>query len=206
MQSLHPPRPMRTLHLDTEFTWRGGQQQLRYLLEGLAARGIGATLLAQPGSPLVERARAAGIDAKPFASRGEVDLLAAWRLARLLRGERFDILHCHTAHAHGIGVAARWLTPRRRRPKLVVARRVLFGWNPSLPPSAQVGLSGFARWKYRQAGRIVAVSNAVKQGLVKNNARGAHQKPLRAQKVRVGHAMRHLQSLPLQAGPPIHKA
>lgn len=157
---------MKTLHLDTESTWRGGQQQLLYLLEGLAARGIGATLLAQPGSPVVERARAAGIDARPFASCGEADLLAAWRLARLLRGEPFDVFHCHTAHAHGIGVAARWLTPRLRQPKLVVARRVLFGWNPSLPPSAQAGLSGFARWKYRQAGRIIAVSNAVRQGLV----------------------------------------
>ena len=29
----------RTLHLDTERTWRGGEQQAHYLATGLAARG-----------------------------------------------------------------------------------------------------------------------------------------------------------------------
>src|SRR5438477_9056432 len=104
-------RRMKTLHLDTERTWRGGEQQLLYLVEGLKARGLAAAVLAQPGSPLLERARAAGIDARPFAVRGEADLRAAWKLARLLREERFAVLHCHTSHAHSTAIAARFLTP-----------------------------------------------------------------------------------------------
>lgn len=150
---------MRTLHLDTEKAWRGGQQQLLSLLEGLRARDVGAALLAQPDALLLEKARAAGIDARPFQAHGEADLLAAWRLARLIRAENFDILHCHTAHAHGIALVSRWLLSERERPKLVVARRVIF----------QPRGTGFfkpSRFKYRRADRIIAVSQAVKAGLL----------------------------------------
>jgi glycosyltransferase involved in cell wall biosynthesis len=152
---------MKTLHIDTEPTWRGGEQQVLYILAGLKARGLPATLLGQPGSPLLERARAAGIDARPFPMRGEVDLLAAWRVASLLRGEAFDIVHCHTPHAHSIAVAASWFTPRARMPKLVVARRVDFS-------IARRDFFGISRRKYNRADCIIAVSQAVREVLVRD--------------------------------------
>jgi glycosyltransferase involved in cell wall biosynthesis len=164
---------MKTLHLDTERAWRGGQQQLFYLLEGLQSRGVPAVLLAQPGSLLLERARAASLDARPFASRGEADLAAAWRLARLLRDEPFDLLHCHTAHAHGVALLARWLAPRERRPKLIVARRVIFPFHPWLRRDQQAKLSFPARFKYGRADRIVAVSQAIKSDLIRDGLEDA---------------------------------
>jgi glycosyltransferase involved in cell wall biosynthesis len=152
---------VKSLHIDTEHTWRGGEQQLFYLLEGLRARGLPPVLLAQPGSPLIERAIAAGLDARPFAARGEADLRAAWRLARLLREERFAILHCHTSHAHSIAAIARWLTPAALYPALIIARRVDF----SIYRHSFLGLNGL---KYRRADAIIAVSQCVKDVLARD--------------------------------------
>jgi glycosyltransferase involved in cell wall biosynthesis len=153
---------MRSLHIDTEPTWRGGEQQLFYTVEGLRARGLPAAVLAQPGSPLLERALAAGFDAQAFRIHGEADLAAAWRLSRLLRDRHFDILHCHTPHAHSIGVLARWLTPAEWRPKLVVTRRVDFSIR-------RVGdLLGLSPLKYNRADCIIAVSQAVRDVLVRD--------------------------------------
>lgn len=158
---------MRSLHIDTEPTWRGGEQQLFYTLEGLCARGLLATLLAQPGSPLVERARAAGFDARAFRMRGELDLVAAWRLVRLLREECFDIVHCHTPHAHAIAVAALWFASANPRPKLVVARRVDF----SIRRRADV--LGLSSRKYNRADCIIAVSQAVREILVRDGVKAS---------------------------------
>lgn len=153
---------IRTLHIDTEPAWRGGEQQALLLVEGLAARGLPAILLARPDSPLLARARAAGLDARPFLARGDGDVRAAWRLARLVRAERPDIVHTHTAHGHGVAVAAaRLFLGRCARPKLVVARRVDFSiFRHGIP------LLGLNRLKYRAADRIVAVSSAVREVLI----------------------------------------
>lgn len=153
---------MRSLHIDTEPTWRGGEQQLLYTLEGLRERGLPATLLAQPGSPLLGRARTAGLDARPFRMRGELDIGAARRLGRLLRDERFDLIHAHTPHAHSIALLARWFTPVDRLPKLVVARRVDFAIRRRSDP-LRLGAS-----KYNRADAIIAVSKAVRDILVRD--------------------------------------
>jgi glycosyltransferase involved in cell wall biosynthesis len=158
---------MRSLHIDTEPTWRGGEQQLFYTVEGLRARGLPAVVLAQPDSPLLERALAAGFDAEAFRIHGEADFAAAWRLSRLLRDRHFDVLHCHTPHAHTIGVVARWLTPAEWRPKLVIARRVDF----SIRHTGDI--LGLSRRKYNRADCIIAVSQAVRDVLARDGVDAA---------------------------------
>jgi glycosyltransferase involved in cell wall biosynthesis len=146
---------MRTLHVDTELAWRGGQRQVLLLVEGLVRRGASATLAAPAESSLYDRARRAGIAVAPFSARNDADPFAVVRLAGLLRRERFDILHCHTGRAHGIALLARPLVPISRRPKIVVSRRVIFA-------SAWF----LTRRKFAGAERVIAVSEAVKRGLV----------------------------------------
>jgi hypothetical protein len=57
---------MRVLQLDSGREMRGGQWQVLRLMEGLRREGVEGTLLARQGSPLWEKARAAGLDARPF--------------------------------------------------------------------------------------------------------------------------------------------
>ena len=126
-----------TLHIDTGREMRGGQWQVFYLLEGMTKAGHDCTLLSRPGSPLLERARAAGIDARPL------------RLPELIRiAPSHELVHAHDARAHTL---ASFLG----RP-VVVSRRVAF----------PVGRSPSSRWKYARASRYIAVSNYVRNILI----------------------------------------
>jgi len=145
---------LKTLHIDGERTWRGGEQQVLYLTTGLKARGHEAVVACQPGSPMAERARAAGLEVAEVGMRGEADFRAVLALRRLLRRGGFDIVHMHTSHAHALGCAAAALA---RRGRTVVSRRVDFGVATNL-------ISGF---KYRHGvDRFIAISQAVRQALV----------------------------------------
>jgi glycosyltransferase involved in cell wall biosynthesis len=134
------------VHLDTGRDWRGGQSQVLLLLRGLAARGHAVLLLAPP-APLLERARAAGLEARAWGARGEWDLPSAFAAARAARDFGADLLHAHTARAHALG----WSAARVARRPLVVSRRV------ALAP----GRDPFSRLKYRAAARYLCVSRGV---------------------------------------------
>jgi hypothetical protein len=89
---------MRTLHVATARTWRGGEQQVLYLLQGLTRRGW-IPVLATPGeSPLARRAAEAGVRVVAVASHGDADPVAAIRLRRLAR-EGFASCISHRSRA-----------------------------------------------------------------------------------------------------------
>ena len=97
---------MKILHINTERTWRGGEQQTLYLLSSLNDLQVKCHLVCQPGSPMAERAVAAGVRVIPIAMHGEGDLVAGFRLNRLIRAHRYDIVHSHTSHAHTLAFMA----------------------------------------------------------------------------------------------------
>jgi len=97
---------MKILHINTERTWRGGEQQTLYLLRGLSQRQIGCHLVCQPDSPMAVKASEAGVEVIPIAMRGEADLPAGRRLHKLIRTHHYDIVHSHTSHAHSLAFMA----------------------------------------------------------------------------------------------------
>ncbi len=113
-----------TAHVNTEPTWRGGEQQTLYLLEGLRCRGYPVVLFSAPETPLYDHARAKGFETYPLRIRSEADAGAMVRLASVLRRLRPALLHMHTSHAHTIGVCAAVLAGNGM--KRVVSRRVNF--------------------------------------------------------------------------------
>ncbi len=150
--------PVSTLHINTEPTWRGGEQQTLYLLRGLVARGHPVSLCAQKGSPMATRAREAGISTQELRMRGEVDVVAVIKLAREMRRRRPDLVHFHTSHAHSLGALAASLLGRRR-PKTLLTRRVDF----SIYRHSFLGLNHL---KYRGVDHIVAISRAIRDVLL----------------------------------------
>lgn len=119
---------MKVAHLDTGREWRGGQQQVLWLMEGLRARGVDNLLLA-PEGPLLERAAASGLAVRTWNARGEWDAPAVFAARRALRAFGAGLAHLHSAHAHALGVPA----ARGAGARVVVSRRVDFaiGGNPA---------------------------------------------------------------------------
>lgn len=138
---------LRILHIDTEKTWRGGEQQLLYLVKGLKEREHTSSVICQPGSPLEDAVKKAEIDAIPIKMRSEIDILAAWKIGRFLRRGKYDILHAHTSHAHSIGLLARFFGKAKA---MVVSRRVDF------PIRSRLKYNSFAV-------HYIAVSEAIKR-------------------------------------------
>jgi glycosyltransferase involved in cell wall biosynthesis len=118
--SAAPAAALRVAHLDTGRQWRGGQAQILLLAEGLARRGVSNVLLAPPG-PLLQRARSRGLETESWRSAGDFDLFALARAVSLLRERTVDVVHCHSARAHALGVPAARLAGARA---VIVSRRV----------------------------------------------------------------------------------
>lgn len=145
---------LRILMLTSEATWRGGEAQIDLLMRGMRERGHRVSLAAPPGSGIAGRT-APGIPHFPLPISGGLDLPAAYRLRAILGRERFDILHSHSSHAHGAAFLA--ALGLRRRPRLVVSRRVAF----------PVSSNPLSRLKYaRGADRYLAISTAVRDELI----------------------------------------
>jgi glycosyltransferase involved in cell wall biosynthesis len=137
----------RVLHVDTERGWRGGERQALWLARELVRRGHRSVVAARAGEPFAARAADAGLDVITCNPTSEADLVAAWRLRRVLRARGITIVHAHAAHAVAIAALA---TVGMDIP-LVVSRRVDFRLRNN------VG----TRWKYGRASAIIAVSQAV---------------------------------------------
>ena len=138
---------LNVLHVDTERGWRGGERQTLWLAKELAIRGYVSIVAARDREPLMRRATEAGVETVTCAPRFEGDPSAAWRLRRVVRDRKIDIVHAHTAHA----VATAALATLRLDVPVVVSRRVDF----------KLRDNAATRWKYGRAAMIIAISRAV---------------------------------------------
>ena len=147
---------MKILHLNTEKTWRGGEQQTLYLLQVLKERGVFCHLVCQPDSPMAQKAREAGLTVFPISMHGEVDPRACYRIRNLIKTFHYDILHSHTSHAHTLAFFA----SIGYRVCRLVTRRVDF----SIFRHSFLRLSGI---KYRRmADYYIAISRKIKEVMV----------------------------------------
>jgi L-malate glycosyltransferase len=146
---------MFSLHIDTARTWRGGQNQVLLTVNGLRAIGQRASLIAHPDGELRRRA-AEGLDLIPIAPRTEMDLSAAWRLSRVVKRLRPEVVHAHDAHGTAMASLGLSLGSPTPAPALIVSRRVDFHLNRN----------SFSRWKHRQVDLFIAASEAIRKMLV----------------------------------------
>lgn len=146
---------MFSLHIDTARTWRGGQNQVLVTVLGLRALGHRATLVAHPGGELRQRARE-GLELIPLAPKTEMDLGAAWRLSRLVKQLRPEILHAHDPHGVAMAAMALSMSTLPAKPPLVASRRVDFRMRGNT----------LSRWKYRQVDCFICASDAIRQMLL----------------------------------------
>src|SRR5207237_346593 len=110
-------------------SWRGGQNQVLLTVNGLRSMGHRAALVAHPDGELRRRADE-GLELIPIAPRTEMDLSAAWRLARVIKRLQPEVIHAHDPH--GVAMASLALSlgsgssPGGSGPTLIASRRVDF--------------------------------------------------------------------------------
>ena len=140
------------MHISTPASWRGGEQQMAYLVGELKEAGITQWVACRSGSAVESFAREAEV---PLLSRpvsSGIDPGFARMVAKFCKREQPDLIHAHDAGAHTFAVmaAAFW----RNKTPIVVSRRVDF----------PVRNSWLSRYKYNHplVKRILCVSNAIR--------------------------------------------
>ena len=131
----------------------GAAIQLREVAWGLHARGHHVVVGTRESPKWAEECRAAGIPHVAIPMRSEVDLASAWKLARLIREHRIEVVHCQKGKARTLALLAGLVTDI---PVLILNRGVSF-------PLDRWNRLGYTN---RRVTAIVAVCDSIKQGLV----------------------------------------
>jgi glycosyltransferase involved in cell wall biosynthesis len=149
---------MRSLHVDTAKTWRGGQNQVLLTVTGLAELGHQAVLAAHEGGELRRRA-SEGLRCVGFVPRSEFDVHAAWQLAKIMGDLQPEVVHAHDPMAVALAAMALEMPGRpAARPLVVASRRVDF----------HLKHHAFSRWKYRHVDVFIAASAAIRGVLLRD--------------------------------------
>jgi glycosyltransferase involved in cell wall biosynthesis len=166
-------RPIRVLRVIARLNVGGPALHVTYLAKGLAERGYETTLVAgdvaRGEESMAFVAERAGVEVEPLPGLSRElsplrDAVAAWRLARIVRRLRPDVVHTHTAKAGAVGRVGTLLSGRR--PVVVhtfhghVLRGYFGGAGTMLFRAIETALA-------RVTDRLVAVSPEVRDELVR---------------------------------------
>lgn len=146
---------MKILHIDTEMSWRGGQQQAVYLYHFLLEKGFKTSFVTPPGSKVCKYLSARDLPCKTIPFWGEWDFIHGLTLANYAKKEGFNVLHLHSGHALAWGLWAKLFVPGI---KLIAVRRVSC-------PVRQNPLS-YLKYRNRLIDRFVAISDHIRKVMV----------------------------------------
>lgn len=143
---------MKVLHISSEPEWRGGEQQLAYLVDELYKNNVQQWILCLEGSSLHNYCKKKHLTHFTF-SRGLLhQIRAAKQVKNICQKYMIELIHIHDSHAHNFAVLAADIffnpTP------LVLSRKVAF----------PISRNWFSRYKYnhKKIKAIICVSEAVK--------------------------------------------
>ena len=145
---------MRILHLDSGPSWRGGQQQLYFLIGGLKKEGIQQYLAARKGSALAARVAKLEVPVRELSLSSELDPISLLGLARLISRFQPELIHAHDSRTLGLAVLLK-----------------TFGWGGEVVGARRVEFSIRSNpwWKFkyaRRTSRVIAVSHYVRDRLI----------------------------------------
>ena len=148
---------MKIVHVETGRSFYGGPQQVIWLIRGLNDRGIDSVLVCPPDSRISAIARQEGVNVANIPCGGDADFLFAFRLARFLRQEPADLLHCHSRR--GADFPGGWAAIIARKPAVLTRRVDSF----ESPTASAI--------RYAPFRRVVAISDNVENVLRRSRVR-----------------------------------
>ncbi|MBD3226345.1 MAG: glycosyltransferase [Caldithrix sp.] len=150
-------RKMKILHLDTVMEWRGGQQQVAYLLKGLNEQNVDIGLVCQPESPLQKYIETTEIPTFAIERHNNWDVTAARRVGKLIRKYEFHIIHAHSSHDLNLALLCRLMNSDI---KIINTRRVDF--------SVHKPLIGTFKYNNSLVDKIVCISGEIRRILIRD--------------------------------------
>lgn len=148
---------MRILHLSSERTWRGGEQQIAYLMQELKEKNIEVFAASRRGSEFSQRMISRGFNVIEFPFSSEIDFVTAIKIKNFVKKNNIDIVHMHTGHGHTLGVLSHFLG---HEAKLVLSKRTDYPVKDNF----------FSKWKFNYKGinKILCVSGKIKEVISKD--------------------------------------
>jgi glycosyltransferase involved in cell wall biosynthesis len=176
-------RPVTVMRVIARLNMGGPALHVAYLASGLRERGYQTTLVAgslargEDSMAFVAEELGVAIERVPELGREIAplrDVRAALRLAALIRRERPQILHTHTAKAGAVGRIAALLSGDARPPIVVHTfhGHVLRGY---FDPVRTQGFQVLERWLATKTTKLIAVSPQVRDDLVALGVAPAHK-------------------------------
>lgn len=143
---------MRILQLSSEMAWRGGEQQIAYLIEGLQQSGHEVMVVCRKGSAFENYCRQQQIPYRSLSFRNSMDMTAALALKKICQAWKPDLIHAHSSKSHGLA----WLADLfGNRVPLVLSRRVAF--------PIKNNLINRHKYNHPRLKKIISVTRAVSQ-------------------------------------------
>lgn len=143
---------MKILHLSSERTWRGGEQQIAYLIDESSKNNIESIVACRKGSAFSIYCKKENIPFVEIGFKNEVDLFSAYKIKQICKLHHVDIVHAHSSHSQAIGVLSSVLGNKR---PIILSRKVDF----------PIKNNWLSRWKFNHKSiqHIICVSNAIKK-------------------------------------------
>jgi glycosyltransferase involved in cell wall biosynthesis len=131
----------------------GSVHQMFQAAAGLRERGHDVTIVSRPDPVLEQKARAADVKFAGLPMWNEFDVVSAWKLGRLFREQKPEVVHVHKGVAHSLALVAAFIQPVGA---FVVNRGVSFPldvWNR-------------IKYRTRRVDRVVTVCEQIKDVIV----------------------------------------
>ncbi len=143
---------MKILHLSSEASWRGGEQQIAYLIAALGQKSVLNLVACRKNSAFETHCQQHQINHFSLSFNGSFDLRTAWAIRKICRDSKIDLVHIHSAKSHSLAVLSHVMG---NHVPLILSRRVDFPVRTNL----------LTRWKYNHQSvkKIVCVSRAIEK-------------------------------------------
>lgn len=128
----------------------GGEEFLRDLLPGLAAKGVSVGLVCRPGTPLVDIFTGSDITLHPIKRSGLSTISAVFKTAKIIKENRYEIIDIQRGH----DIIQSWLGAK------------LSGRNPALMYTPQVPEFLRSRFLLSRMKKIVTISRHIRDRIV----------------------------------------
>ncbi|MFP4091477.1 MAG: glycosyltransferase family 4 protein, partial [Cyclobacteriaceae bacterium] len=128
-------KKIEVLHLNSEKSWRGGEQQLAYLLDELQLKNVRNYIICREGSALERYCIDHHVQYTSLPFRSGISLRSAQAIKNTCRKLKIDLVHIHSGKPHTLAVLSTLLG---NHVPMVLSRRIAF----------PISNSFFSRWKF----------------------------------------------------------